>query len=428
MKLSQREKVILIVLAVFVVSIAFYLFLLEPQFKELARINEEKAQTEALYQAFKAKMDPQNYIYTEFTVMDNTVKDASAQYYPSLLQEKLITSLEEYFDEAGIEPSAIIFDENSEVVAAIENPDAKLAKVSLLQNLKNQYLGNTPAVPAADTVAPPPPAPEAAEPAPTAEGATPAPVAPAQSTSPLESLERLGASVTFSSSYEGLAKFVKALEGDKRRIVVDKITTVRTEGSQITSKLELSFYAVPKLHEQDNDYLEWTLGNSYGTDDPYQPYKGFTKPAVDSSTPAAAKQATADFFMMVNPIASDISTVVISKKGDKTSSTYVYADNPGIENVEIELTQEGDTYYYHYRTGKSSYPKNYAEKVAFKPNGSSILLELYSSHRANKSDASGAAITLLNKTKLKLVVRVIEDDPTTPRAQFVKKSGDILIK
>lgn len=427
MKLSQREKVILIVLAVFVLTAGFYLLLLEPQFKELTRVNQEKDQVEMQYQAFTAKLDPKNPIYSQFTIMDNTVKDASAQYYPSLLQEKLITILEKYFEAAGISPDAIVFDENTEIVATIEDPTVKLAKVNILQSLKDQYEGNAPVVPAPTAIETP--LPEATTQAPDTNGAAAPPTPAVQGATPLESLQRLGASVSFTSTYNDLASFVKALETDKRRIVIDRITTMRTEGNLITSKLELTFYAVPKLHTQDNDYMEWSLGNSYGTDDPYQPYRSFTKPAAGASvSPVSIKESSNDFFMMLNSINSDISTVVISKRDDKTSKTYIYADNPEFENVEFELSQEGETYYYRYKTSKESYPKNYAEKVAFKPSGSTITLDLYSSARGGSADTSGANITLLNKTKLKLVVKVIEDDPKNPRAKFVKKSGDILIK
>lgn len=414
MKLSKRERILLIALAGIAFITAFYFLLLAPQMETLKEVRAQQDTVRVEYQHFQEMMNPAHPIYNTYKEMDNRVKNLAAPYFPELIQEKIITILDGYFTAAGIQPESIAFDDK----AVAQVPDAESGepiKADILAELKAQYEGaDSPK--ASDKGTEIPVQPEAEAPAPTQENEV----------TPLDSITQMGVNITFSGTYGNITKFIKALEADKRRIMVNAISAVRAQDNRISVSINLSFIAVPKLHKTDMDYYEWLLSNSYGTDNPFAPFSGYTKSPAGPAAPGASPDS--DFFMMVNSIYSDLTTIVLNKKGEKSAVTHVYADNPAVENVEFEVVQQGEKYYYHYRTQKDSYPEQFNQLVEFKPNGTNIVLEIFSTPRNDNEDRSGASITLVNKTRLKLVVKVINDDSKNPRVKFASKSGDILIK
>ena len=93
----------------------------------------------------------------------------------------------------------------------------------------------------------------------------------------------------------------------------------------------------------------------------------------------ANKGITSDFIASVKSITSDLPTIMIGKANDDLRTTYVYADSNSEENVEMILTQDGDKYYYKYKTSKGTFPANYNGLGAeFVPTSKNIVLNVLS--------------------------------------------------
>ncbi len=415
MKLSTREKLMVTILGVAALTYGAATYLVGPQYDRTLAAHATRAETKQKLSEYQQMVDPNNPVFFEYKKMDNKVKDVSALFFPELKQDKIITVLESCFISAGVTPKTIDFKDGTET--AVNPTDTQSVAVTQpmitqLNQIKDGYNGKVAQAPAVDPNA-----------------AAPAPVDPTQNAKPVQ----LKATIIFESSYEAVSKFIMALEGYPRRIVINNVESIAGTTGGLSTTVEITFMAIPKLHDQDGDFNEWLLANVYGKSNPFTPFSGYVAPSMPSvATPvAAAASSTAvksDIFMLLSSAHADTTSVLVGRSTDKTRNTYVYADGPGFENVICEFTEADGRYFYKYRTQNDSYPKNYQESVEFKPVGSSIGLDIFSSKRVVSDDKCGANITLINKTKRNLVVTIRKDDAKMPRAKIVQKTGAIEIR
>lgn len=406
-KLSKREQILLLVLLVIGICIGGYYLAIEPQMKQMEVLKQEHEAVKVKYDEFVAAMNPKHPVYNNLSVMDSKVRMLTTLFFPELRQEKFILLLNEQVAQAGIDPSSISYTEESSYQGAGgagQSQNGQAPQLDIIQELKDSYLGTT--------------------------GDTQKKLSPEELAKQQEELMKLLVSVKKQSvnlSYQGnfgeFLEFLETLEGYSRRIAVDSVSMSDFAGIQ-ECQVQLSYFAIPKIHEQDTDFMAWDLTGDYGKPDPFSGDRPTEKAIAQGS--AVQMAAKPDFFMMLNPITADLTTVILSKKGDKTRETYVFADNEAFEPVTIELTEKGGKYYYAYATSKEKYPTD-DQPVAFVPNGNVIRFEVLSSKRNNFNDKSGIELTVVNKTSLKCQLDVTDDDPQKSRIKWVKKSSNVII-
>ena len=72
-----------------------------------------------------------------------------------------------------------------------------------------------------------------------------------------------------SSNYDSIMSFIRELEGMNKAIVIDTIIIEQSE-TDLSGEIELSFYAIPKIEESENDYLEFIPSMTNGKTDPFK--------------------------------------------------------------------------------------------------------------------------------------------------------------
>lgn len=409
MKISQREQRLLIILAFIVIIFGSYYGILKPQFDKINSLKTEEGALQAKYDEFVVGLDPKHPVYKQRTIADTKVKEISSLFFPELRQEKFILLLGEQMEAAGIDPQDVSFT-NVESGANLKEAETNTDDGEMteedkkyLEELLFTYYGIE----------------------------KEKPVDKEALKAKNEELQRLMKSVRRQSltlNYTGdifsLLLFLNELESYSRRIVVEKVGMDSTGLGEQQSSVQLTYYAIPKLHKQDDDFMAWNLIGPYGKVDPF--YGSFAPRGMKAKGQAAQKSAeNADFFMMLNPISSDLTTVIVSKMNDRLRETYLYGDNEGQESVTIELTEKDGKYYYTYQVGADKYPKE-LEPANFVPNGESIKVQVMSSPRNGANDLSGVKVTVVNKTKKALIFEVFNDDAKS-RLQIVKTSGNVSI-
>lgn len=408
MKLSQREQILLIILAFIVVVFGSYFLLLKPQFEKINTLKTEEETLQAKYDEFVVGMDPKHPVYKQRTIADTKVKELTSLFFPELRQEKFILLLGEQMEVAGIKPQDVSFT-NIESGANLKEAETTTVKeektvdIKILEEMLSTYYGIKAEKPI-DT--------EALK----AENE--------EIKKLMNSVQRQSLTLNYSGDIFSLLLFLNELESYSRRIVVEKVEMHSTGLGQQQSSVQLTYYAIPKLHKQDDDFMSWNLIGPYGKADPF--YGSFAPIGMKAKGQGPEKSATkADFFMMLNPISSDLTTVIMSKMNDRLRETYLYGDNEGQEMVNIELTEKDGKYYYTYQVGADKYPKE-IEPAVFVPNGDTIKVQVMSSPRNGTKDLSGVKVTVVNKTSKALVFEVYNDDAKS-RLQLVKTSGNVSI-
>lgn len=403
MKLTNREINMLGIVVVVALLSGSYYGLIDPQMKKYEELKNKQTQMQTKYEEFKKNIALDNVVYSDLSVMNNKVKDVTALFFPELRQEKFIALLVEHLKKAGVDPNSIQFNKVDKIT--ILTPDAaKPVETGLADDLVVRYGGS----------------------------AAVTPVDPAMAEKNKEKTEKMFKSVkmqqtslTFTGSYADLINLLQQIEAYPRRITIEDVSCTSYD-KQIKATVRLGYYAIPKIHkDQDADFYEWTSENATGKANPF----GGSNVLKAASTGVASPTnvATNDFFLMLNPVISDLTTVIMSKMSDRSRTSYVYADNEGFEPVTFEVTQKDKKYYYHYKTSRDQYPRNYLVPVEFTPKGNAVHLQLISSKRSGPTDKSGVALTVVNATDLKLIIDVQNDDPRS-RIVWAKKEGDILIK
>ncbi len=398
MKLSNREKLLLAVLLVIGLGYLYYSFLLTPQLQKVSQVTESLTQKRQDMQFSQIEADPNNRLYTDYKGLNAKISAMTINYFPVINQEKIILILEQMFKEAGLNIPVVTFTE-----PGLDIPEETSGSVfpeqpkdPILQRIIDEVNGKAQENKTEETAA--------------------------QQEKQGIQLAHMNATVAFEGGYFEVLKFMNLIENYEKNIVIKSINMTATADKQLTGNINLDFYAIPKLNkQQDAAYLKWDIYGVYGKDNPFA--------AISANTGGtSAVQPKAEFTLITSPIMSDLPSIVVGKTVDNRGDTQIYADNIGNEAVELQVTKEGDKYFYKYKTSSSSYPADYSQQgIEFSPEGNAIQLQVISTPRTGAQDKSGVTLTVVNKTDLEFQIQVSNDDASQPRFSTTNNSGRVSV-
>lgn len=132
-----------------------------------------------------------------------------------------------------------------------------------------------------------------------------------------------------------------------------------------------------------------------------------------------------DYFITLNAATSDVDSCIIGKKNNKEST--ISSNSNATEKVEVKLTGSSGNYKIQYKIGNITFPaKDYENGVSFEP-GNTIDLLLISSSRVSASDKSGISLNLINESDMPFNVKVYNDDIENPRVIYESKTGNVIV-
>lgn len=404
MKLSNREKILLISLCVLILIIGYYQFALSPQLKRVEKLRLEAENYKSRIDKVKRDISPESKIHKDYKIMNSKIILASKDLFPELIQEKYITILDKMLKDTEVNAASITFT-NEELATIDDYISEDTDNNYLLNQFVDEYHGeHNKKNPKEDNQK-------------KSEDIT---------EKNKVQVEKMSAAISFKGNYDNIIKLIKGIEDFDKKILIKSISLNQDEEGLMIGNIGLDFYAVPKIYNKDENYLNWNIQNTYGRKNPFKPFTGYT---ASNNKSKRYYRRNYDFFMTVKPITSDLPTVIIGKAKDTSMKTYVFADNPQFENVEFQILGQNGKYYYKYKTQSESYPQNYSgEKIEFKPKGKNVEFYVTTYKRNGKDDKSGVNLTLKNKSDLKLNIRIDYEDKNKPRVKIVRKTGDILIK
>lgn len=425
MKLSKREKVLILILIIAIIVYAGSklvpsgLFSLKELREEYAgKSNEYNTMSQNII--LKSKYEENLQAITDEINSLNVISD--------LRQEQLIVFLNNYFANSNINVSNISFTEASAVPAPAAAQEGEPKAPGTLEKLMNDIDGAS-----APQTAPGAPGntgkvTEAAEGTQEAQAGTPSDGASenessenetADSETPEDSsgqqpsltVKQISVSISFESTYGDMLNFIDAIQNNPVDISVTNISTVSSEGGLLQGTMTLNFYEVPKpagFTETNGEWI-WQDLAQYGKTNPF---------SVDGAAVFAATGGSFDFYINLEPESSDLPTVLIGKTEDTSRSTYISENSNSVENVEFSFKAENGKYYYRYSTKNNSYPKAGAWQEFTPSTGGGISIIVHSSDRSSRADSVGANIGVTNSSGLKVYFEVENDVIANPRVIF----------
>ena len=407
MKLSKREINLLIFLGFVAVVIFIYMVALKPQLDKIHLLQADANQGKIDIEELKKDVSPDNMVYKDLKIMNAKVDNATKGLFGTIIQEKLITILDQKVSAAKIDATSITFSSGDQMAVTTDEAVAVEAPTTnLLHQLVKNYAGEK----IADKVVTP-----ESKPAVTKEENS------------LDGLEKLSAMLNYTGTYYNVIDILKEIESYPKRIIIKSINFSRDTKDVLSGSINLVFYAVPLIDPKKDEYQEWNYTDKYGRDNPFSAFSGYSTGSAGTVKIPEVKKY--DFLMTVKPVASDLPAIILGRANDSQAKSYVYSDDSGFNNVEIQVMQDAGKYYFRYKTNYESYPKIYAtDKIEFTPTGTSISFNIMSMPRNDNKDLSGVKLSVINDTQLPFEIVVTNDDASSPRVVLENKKGNVSMK
>lgn len=380
LKISSREKILLIILLVTVILAVYFNFVYLKQIRHIRELATTYEENQSKIIAFENDKLLNEKIEKDIKIKNTKILEAVKEYFPSIIKEKILVVLDDMINKANIECSSITIAEVSDEV--LQEKEKVSEEINLLEELvkkykiiedkksnedKNTDVNNN--------------------------------VASKNNTEAEEksnlAVKNMAITLSVKGSYNEVIKFIDEIKGFYKRIVIKNIDLVAEE-DKLTGNMVLHFYAVPKFAEENIDYNKWNIEGEYGKTNMF---KDTSVKVVETNLPT---DNVYDFSMSINP-----------------------KDNTSIEEVKLYITEKDGKYYYKYSTTKESYPKDFnGDGVEFTPQGHIINFKIYFKERDSDNNLSKVNIKVYNNTSKTLDI-LVEDDKDTNRVNIIKEKGNI---
>ncbi|GKU26425.1 hypothetical protein CFOLD11_32520 [Clostridium folliculivorans] len=410
MKISEREKYLLGILLAVLVVVGYYEFVYTKQIKKIDGLKTQKIGVESKYNEIMSTINTMDSKKENLKILNAKIEDKSKNIYPELIQEKLILEIDELLKSSNLKGN-INFSKLQ--VQGIESNKSSYQPLpnSSLQSLADQYNNENSKNNSASSSNQASSSGQISQQTGN-DGQT-------KDVSAGNTAQQIKVTLSFKGTYSNLSSFIKNVEVRDKRIVLSNLSMAQSNQKEISGSLTMEFYAVPKIGDEDSNYSNWLLNNKYGKGSPFGDGQMSTL-ATTIENSAKEKEEKSDFSMIVKPINSDLPTLTIGKDKDQSRTSYLYADNPGIEKLEVTFTKDKDgNYYYKYKTSKNSYPLQYTTKgIGFTPSSNDIMFNIFSTLRQGNDDKASVELKVINNTDKVVSLIVNGDDATNPRVSI----------
>ncbi len=216
--------------------------------------------------------------------------------------------------------------------------------------------------------------------------------------------------------YQEFKSFLKYIMDYRERMVITELdASYSAEMDMVNGNFTLAQYALSGNGRYTVQYLEPNM--IQGTTNVFKQASGsFEKMEVVQETP--------DFFVLLNNPGADVDSIIVGKSNDASETTYLSSQKNAVREVTITFTGEGGAYNANYVIASTKYSN---DGIDFEKDGM-IFLQIISSSRMDDDDKVGIDLNVVNETDTQVKLEVINDDSENPRVEIKGITGDVLIK
>ena len=219
--------------------------------------------------------------------------------------------------------------------------------------------------------------------------------------------------LSYTCTYDSFKKFINYIKEYEDRMVIPSFSASYTIADDMVSgSLTLIQYAI-RGEERELPAYEYK-SDYYGTDNIFV---NNTSATYDPTTAGT----NYDFFMMLSQPAADLQSFIVGKANDGNRESYIYTDDNGKQSVTITVSGGEGSYLISYQIGDISYAES-----AFDP-GDMLDLKIISSARIGNEDLVSADVNLINETDKTLYVSIVNDDKENERVNIASVTGDVSV-
>lgn len=219
---------------------------------------------------------------------------------------------------------------------------------------------------------------------------------------------------SYTAGYEEFKEFLDYIENYNDRMVITSLTaSYAMDMNQVNGNFTLIQYALKGEDRNPVSFLEPEM--IQGTNNIFTQASGVFNEETNQS---------AQFFLMLNQPDADDEAFIMGQMSDVAEKTYLVNDENKLQKAAIEFEGTDGEYTAYYSVGKE---KTVKEGIPFTADGQ-IGFEILSSERADDKDKVSVQVDIVNNTDTIVYLSVQNDDEENPRVTIKGKTGDIFTK
>lgn len=219
---------------------------------------------------------------------------------------------------------------------------------------------------------------------------------------------------SYTAGYEEFKEFLDYIENYNDRMVITSLTaSYAMDMNQVNGNFTLIQYALKGEDRNPVSFLEPEM--LQGTNNIFTQASGVFNEETNQS---------AQFFLMLNQPDADDEAFIMGQMSDVAEKTYLVNDENKLQKAAIEFEGTDGEYTAYYSVGKEKTEK---EGIPFTADGQ-IGFEILSSERADDKDKVSVQVDIVNNTDTIVYLSVQNDDEENPRVTIKGKTGDIFTK
>lgn len=278
-----------------------------------------------------------------------------------------------------------------------------------------------------------------------------------------ETTEKLGQSyegihtteiIGYHVPYADFKEFINYIEQWEDRLTISNLSAVYSaESGEVSGSFTINQYAITseerKLEQaetnidhgthnifsaDDEDWADWldeeeesmnqgqVVRDEEETKDK-EPEKEPEKKPSSGTSSSGNNTATVtgyDVYFMLNQPQAEADAMIVGYTDDTTNKYTLKSDKNRSRLTRFLFTEEDGKYYVTYKLSYRS------ETHEITPEGD-IVLNIYSSNRADSMDLIESSVAVVNQTNKTVQVNIINDDKKNPRIDIREKSGKIVV-
>lgn len=224
MKLTKRELFLVQFLGIVAIISLTYYFIIMPQIDKLKNVSEQLVTKDLEVAMVKGEIASLSEYDTRIAEVNDIIKANAEEFFPEILQKKLIVILDQLLKDTEISAEAIGFSQVTQ-----RSAENAMATTTLTGSGETALLVDLPVV------------------------------------------ESMSITMPLNGSYEQVIDLIKRVEDMERVIVINSLQLSQAEDAGISGGINFDFYSLskPGLNTRDEDYLSWEYSDSYGVDNPF---------------------------------------------------------------------------------------------------------------------------------------------------------------
>ncbi|MCH4888804.1 hypothetical protein EZV73_14510 [Acidaminobacter sp. JC074] len=419
MKLSTREKNMIIVFGIALICVAIYFFVVEPIHVEYKTVKAEYDTVESQYRIVKTQVKDDNEMEAIMADYRDRLARLNAKLPSQVYLEKIIDDMYNHFGSYEIVMDAVTFNlvESEQVeVESIESQDGlaveNLRPVMSVEEIMESY---------------------------EAEEDLSGVVVLNEETIAYDysQLGYMNVNMSFTANYNIFKDALSSLALLDSTVIPTNLSLSKSEyddearnpdDNQVFVALSVAIPFYYDNEEKEDIFFDY----EFEPEKDFEEHGPFEYVSVTNST-RGSSSSSSDYrpASTVTSVNADFTVSIRNSSSDLAAQSLTYSNIPGSkleldsnrnEKYIMDITESGSSLSFKYSNDNATYPSGSAYEV-LSPKGDNIVVKVNSSVRSNLDDDSGLTLVLNNRSSRKVMIYVSDDDPNNPRFNIIVNAG-----